>query len=106
MRIVDANVFVRYFTGDDESKRQKSEELIKRIRDGLEDALTTEIIIHETCFILTSSRHYNRTHQEIRDIFYPLIQMSGLHVANKSLCLDALDIFATGEKIDFQMHSL
>lgn len=89
MKIVDANVFVRYLTGDDARKQQKSEELIKRIRDGHEQAITTEIIIHEVCFVLTSSRHYSATHQEVRDKLYPLIQMAGLHVANKSICLDA-----------------
>lgn len=51
--------------------------------------------------MLTSSSHYNLTHQDVGDLFYPLIQMSALHVANKSVCLEALDIFAESEKIDF-----
>jgi len=100
MKVVDANVFIRYLTGDDAAKQHHSEELITRIRDGEEEALTTEIIVHEVCFVLTSSRHYNATHQAVRDRLTPLLQMQGLHVANKSLCLDALDLFARSEKLD------
>lgn len=101
MKILDANVFVRYVTGDDAAKQHRSAALITRIRDGVEEALTTEIILHEVCFVLTSSRHYNATHQEVRDRMHPLIEMSGLHVANKALCLDSLNLFATSEKLDF-----
>lgn len=101
MNLVDANVFIRYLIGDDPTKQQKSKELIDRIHTGQEAALTTEVILHEVCYILSASTHYSLTHQEIRDRLYPILQMPSLHVANKSLCLEALNIFAAGEKIDF-----
>ena len=57
--------------------------------------------MHEICYVLSASTHYNLTHQDIRDRLYPILEMQGMHVANKSLCLEALNMFATGEKIDF-----
>lgn len=101
MRIIDANVFVRYITGDDAQKQQRSEELIRRVASGQEEMITTDIIIHEVCFILTASRHYNLTHKEARARLYPLIQLDGLKKENKSICLDALDIFAQREYLDY-----
>ena len=101
MNVVDANVFIRYLIGDDPRKQEKSKGLIDRIHAGQEVALTTSVILHEVCYILSASTHYSLTHQEIRDRLYPLLQMQGLHVVDKALCLEGLNIFATGEKIDF-----
>ncbi len=101
MRIVDANVFVRYITGDDAQKQLRSKELIERISRGREEMVTTDIIIHEVCFVLTASRHYNLTHHEARDRLFPIIQLDGLKVSHKNICLDALDIFAQREYLDY-----
>ena len=101
MRLIDTNVFIRYLMGDDPAKQYKSGALIERIRTGQEEVLTTQVIVHEICYVLSASTHYNLTHQDIRDRIYPILEMQGMHVANKSLCLEALNMFATGEKIDF-----
>ena len=101
MNVIDANVFIRYLSGDDPTKQEKSKALIERIRTGQEVVFSTEVILHEVCYILSALTHYSLTHQEIRDRLYPILQIPSLHVANKTLCLEALNIFATGEKIDF-----
>lgn len=101
MNLIDANVFIRYLIGDDLTKQRKSKELIDRIRTTQEEALTTGVIVHEVCYILSASTHYNLSHQDIRDRLYPILAMRGLSIADKGICLEALNIFATGEKIDF-----
>ncbi len=101
MNLIDANVIIRYLIGDDVVKQRKSRGLINRIRTDQEEVSTTDVIIHEVCYILSASTHYNLTHQDIRDRLYPLLEMPALHVANKNMCLEALNIFASGEKIDF-----
>ncbi|MDQ2830848.1 MAG: PIN domain-containing protein [Chloroflexota bacterium] len=101
MNLIDANVFIRYLIGDDLTKQRKSKELIDRIRTTQEEALTTGVIVHEVCYILSASTHYNLSHQDIRDRLYPILAMPGLSIADKGICLEALNIFATGEKIDF-----
>src|SRR5919199_3131890 len=73
MNLIDANVFIRYLIGDDATKQQKSKELIERIRAGQEEAFTTDIIIHEVCYVLSASTHYNLSHQDIRDRLYPIL---------------------------------
>lgn len=101
MNVIDANVFIRYLIGDDLTKQEKSKALIERVRSGEEAVFCTEVILHEVCYILSASTHYSLSHQEIRDRLYPILQMQSLYIANKTLCLEALNIFATGEKIDF-----
>ena len=100
MNLINANVFIRYLIGDDAAKQQKSKQLIDRIRTGQEEAFTTDIIVHEVCYVLSASTHYNLSHQDIRDRLYPILAIQGLHIANKSICLEALNIFAAGEKVD------
>ena len=100
MNLIDANVFIRYLIGDDATKQQKSKDLIERIRTGQEEAFTTDVIVHEVCYVLPASTHYNLSHQDIRDRLYPILAMPEMHMANKSICLEALNIFAAGEKID------
>jgi predicted nucleic acid-binding protein len=101
MNLVDTNVFIRYLIGDDPAKQHQSKDLIERINSGKEEALTTDVIIHEICYVLSASTHYNLSHQDIRDRLYPILVMQGLHLTAKSLCLEALNLFATGEKIDY-----
>ena len=101
MNLIGANVFIRYLIGDDSEKQRRTRQLIRRIQIGREEAFTTDVIIHEVCYVLSASTHYNLTHQAIRDRLYPIVAMRGLHITNKSLVLEALNIFATGEKIDF-----
>jgi predicted nucleic acid-binding protein len=95
------HVFIRYLIGDDPMKQQRSKALLDRLRLGQEEAFTTAVMLHEVCYVLSASTHYSLTHQEIRDRLYPIVALPEVQLANKSLCLEALNIFATGEKIDF-----
>ncbi len=79
----------------------RSKELIDRLRTEQEEAFTTDVVVHEVCYVLSASTHYSLTHQDIRDRLYPILALPALRLANKSLCLEALNIFASGEKIDF-----
>jgi predicted nucleic acid-binding protein len=101
MKLIDTNVFIRYLIGDNPAKQRRSLGLIESIRTGQEDAFTTDIVIHEVCYVPSASTHYNLTHQAIRDRLYPILAMRGLHMTTKSLCLEALNLFATGEKVDY-----
>lgn len=89
MNLIDANVFIRYLIGDDATKQRTSKTLIDRIRAGQEETFTTDIVVHEVCYILSASTHYNLSHQDIRDRLYPILAMGGLHTVNKSICLEA-----------------
>lgn len=101
MKLIDTNMFLRYLMGDVPGQQRQAESLMQRVFDGSEEVMTTETIIHEVCYVLTSSRWYNLTHQDTRNRIYPIIATDALHVSNKRACLEALDTFAQREYIDY-----
>lgn len=101
MTFIDSNVFLRYITQDDARAQQIAAELFSRITRGDEEGWTTVVHVHETAYILASKKLYRLPHSEIRDRLRPLLLLRGLKLQNKRLCLEALDIFATHDTLDF-----
>jgi uncharacterized protein len=101
MRLVDANIFLRYLTRDDEVKAEACRLQFERLERGEESGITTDLIVHEVLYVLTSKAHYNLTHEEAASRIRPLIGLRGLRLANKRRCLRALDIYSSNPKFDF-----
>jgi predicted nucleic acid-binding protein len=95
MQFLDTNIFIRYLTGDDPQKAQACRALFLKA-DQDEVALTTsESVIAEIVFVLTSKHLYNVPRNQVRAILYPLLTMRGLKITHRNAYLRALDIFAT-----------
>jgi predicted nucleic acid-binding protein len=101
MRLVDANIFLRYLTRDDEIKAEACRLQFERLERGEESGITTDLIVHEVLYVLTSKAHYNLTHEEAASRIRPLISLRGLRLANKRRYLRALDIYSSNPKFDF-----
>jgi predicted nucleic acid-binding protein len=101
MRLVDANIFLRYLTRDDEGKAEGCRRLFLRLASGEEAALTTELIVHEALYVLTSRAHYGLNHAEAAARMRPLLSVRRLRLDNKRRCLRALDIYAAHANLDF-----
>ena len=56
MKFVDTNIFIRYLTRDDESKAQACYKLFQQVREGDEELFTTETVIAEIAYVLSSPR--------------------------------------------------
>jgi len=52
-------------------------------------------------YVLSSGRLYGLDHQAIRDRFAPVLRIKGLRLQNRSVCLTALDLYATHTFLDF-----
>lgn len=102
MRFVDTNVFVRLITGDDKAKQAACAALFQRLRDGAEQARTSESVVAEVVFVLRSPRHYAMARDDIRDSLSALLSVDGLILANRASLLRALDLFAQHTKLDFE----
>ena len=102
MKLVDANVFLRYLTRDDEVKAQACHRFFERLRNGAEQATTCEAVIAEIVYVLGSKAHYALTHEEISARLRPLLALRGLRLLNKRVLLHALDVFATYPALDFE----
>jgi predicted nucleic acid-binding protein len=93
MRFIDTNVFLRYFTQDNEKKANNSLQLLKKIETNEEKVTTSTLVIFETIFTLHS--FYKVSRAEIKDLLLPIIRLRGLRLENKEIFEKALDSFST-----------
>jgi predicted nucleic acid-binding protein len=100
MRFVDTNIFIRYLTRDDPAKAERVKQLLERAQRGEVALVTSETVIAELVFVLSSPRLYHLTRDRIRTLLIPIVSLKGLKLPNRSVFLRALDIYATTQ-MDF-----
>lgn len=101
MRYLDTNVFLRHLTNDDPTKARACYALFQRLERGEEEATTSETVIAEITYVLSSPRLYSLTASDIRDRLVPLIALRRLKIAHKRVILQALDLYASAPALDF-----
>lgn len=104
-RLLDTNAILRYVAGDAAEQAEAARNVVQNVAQGKEQAIVLHNVIHEACYALTSStpgQGYNLTHRDARDRLQPILALDGIQIIpDKRLALQALDIYALGEKIDF-----
>ena len=93
MRFVDANVFLRFLTRDDPVKAERVKELLERADRGEVELLTSESVIAELVFVLSSPRLYNLGRDRIRALLTPIVSLKGLKLPKRAMYLRALDLY-------------
>lgn len=101
MEFVDTNIFVRYLTNDDPAKAQACHELLEKAGRNEVTLTTSESVIAEGVFVLSSRRLYNVPRTQIRVVLYPLLMIRGLKLTRRAMYLRALDLFASSN-LDFE----
>ncbi len=90
-RFLDTNILVRYFTNDEPEMARAALALMEKIERGEERVVTSPIVIFETVFLL--ERHYKVPKAEIREKVGDVLALRSLHLPEKTLCLQALDLY-------------
>jgi predicted nucleic acid-binding protein len=101
MQFIDANIFVRYLTKDDPQKAESCFRLFEKAKHNEVELTTSEAVIAEVVYILSSKRLYKVSRQEIRIRLYPLLSVPGLRLLHKRQLLRALDLYSSNN-IDFE----
>ena len=101
MQYVDANVFLRYLTRDDPEKAQACLALFRQAERGEVTLFTTETIIAEIIYVLSSPRLYNLSRQDVRNRLTPLLTLPGLRLPKRSVALRALELYES-HNVDFE----
>ena len=82
MIFLDANIFLRYLIEpdgpDNLARHDISAALFEAIELGDESATTSEAVLAEVAYILTSKRQYNLPTVEIAAYLAPIIRLPGL----------------------------
>lgn len=101
MPFIDTNVFIRYLTRDDHVKAQACFELFERAETNEITLTTTEVVIAEVVYVLSSKRLYNLPRSDIRARLYPLLSVKGLQLPYRQAALRALDLYVA-YRVDFE----
>lgn len=101
MQFVDANVFLRYLTNDDPIKAKRCLALFQKAKLNQVALTTSESVVAEVVYLLSSKRVYNLDPQDIVTRLRPLLVLPGLKLSSRNLFLRALEIYAT-YAVDFE----
>jgi predicted nucleic acid-binding protein len=102
LRFLDTNVFLRSMVRDDEAKADACTRLFEGLERREEEATTTEAVLAEVVYVLTSPRWYRVPREQVNPLLRPLLTAPGLRIANKSVYLRALEMFVAHRFLDFE----
>jgi predicted nucleic-acid-binding protein len=91
VRIIDANVILRYLTNDVPNQTRRAEELLKKVEMGSEDVFLPDIILADIIWILEG--YYKQSRVLIRDWITTILSLQGLEFSDANVALNALDIY-------------
>jgi predicted nucleic acid-binding protein len=98
---IDSNIFIRHLTRDDPQKAQACFDLFRRAERNEINLTTSESVIAEVVYVLSSRQLYAIPRDEIRRLLRPLLLLPGLKLTHRGVYLRALDVYAT-YPIDFE----
>ena len=101
MQFVDTNIFIRCLTKDDPDKAQACFELFRQAQANQVALTTTEAVITEVVYVLSSKKTYSLARADIRARLYPLLSVPGLRLPHRQTYLRALDLYAA-HSLDFE----
>ncbi len=91
MRIIDANVILRYLTNDVQDQAEQAGELLVKVEAGSEEVILPDIILADIIWVLEG--YYKQSREQIREWITTILSMRGLRFSDKNVALDALDIY-------------
>jgi len=100
-QFVDTNIFLRYLTEKDTDKHRACYALFKRAEGNQVSLTTSESVIAEVVFVLSSRKHYNVSRPQIQRALARLLILPGLKITHQATFLRALDLYVT-HPIDFE----
>lgn len=105
MIFLDANFFLRALTRsprpDVQQMNQIAGDLMRRAERGEVELTTSDAVIAEVAFILTSKAYYNQTVADAAGRLATLLRLRGIKLHEKRVVLRALDLWAAHPKLGF-----
>jgi predicted nucleic acid-binding protein len=101
VKLLDTNVLVRYIVqpvaGQDATQVRYSTDII----EGAEPFTTTDAVIAEVVYVLTSKRLYNLVRSEVRNRLETILSSSNCAMQNARSLIAALDIWERDSRVSF-----
>ena len=107
MIFLDANVFLRHLSPATTSAVANMKGIAGNLFDTVEMGraivTTSEVVIHEVCYILSSPKHYGQAAAAIAPVLSAMLQWPGFHfpAGERELYVRALDIWEMHPELEF-----
>lgn len=107
MIFLDANIFLRYLapplTPADHRWQNISHALFLSVETGEVTATTSEVVLHEVCYVLGASRHYGYPASEIVPAIRRILDLAGMKLpgGERTVYLRALDLWEQHPVLQF-----
>jgi predicted nucleic acid-binding protein len=99
-RFLDSNIFIRHLTNDHPVHSPACFALIQAVEQGRVQAWTSDIVVAEVIFVLSSKVLYNVGRATIRDLLLPIINLPGIKLPNKRMYERVFELY-TSLNIDY-----
>jgi predicted nucleic acid-binding protein len=91
---LDTNVILRYLTQDEPAQAARARRFFQQVTSGACTAITSEAVIVEAVYVLSSRTLYHLPRAEIRTHLRRVLGLRGLKLPHKRTYLRALDLYA------------
>jgi predicted nucleic acid-binding protein len=99
-KFLDANVLIRHVAGDHPVHSPAAKQLIEGIENGRLAVWTTDLVIAEVVWVLTSRSLYGISRTLVQDTLLPIIELQSLHLDGKRLYRRVFEIYVS-TNVDF-----
>jgi len=105
MIFLDANIFLRALTRSPDSHIQRmndiAADLLRAADRGDVEVTTSDAVIAEVAFVLTSRSHYQLTVPDAAGRIAALVRLRGVKLRDKRIVLRALDLWMANPRLGF-----
>src|SRR4051794_13757917 len=90
---LDTNPIIRFITNDNPDQSARARALFRDVARGIQILHTSEAVIAEAVFVLSSPSLYRLPRPEIAQQLATIIRLPGLRLPNKRTYLRVLDLY-------------
>lgn len=83
--IVDTNVLIRFFVGDNKTQQKQASSWFSQAQKGKRKLIIKALVVTETCFVLES--FYKKKRDDITNVFEVFLAQSWLIVEDRNILL-------------------
>lgn len=98
MKLLDANILIRYLTNDHPKLASRCEALLQKVSDGKEKVLLTHLVIAEVVWVLEGQYHFPEN--QITEIMLRLINTPHIETVEKDIVIAS---FSHWQMADFKV---
>lgn len=107
MIFLDTNIFLRFLAPSTspaaDLMKDEARALFASVRRGDQETTTSEVVIHEVCFVLQSSKHYGMDAAQVVSYLQPILGLPGMTFpgTDKEIYLQALELLLHYPRLGF-----